>query len=171
MRYISTFLFALALIIGQAADAQVSSESKVRIEFVNGYWLIDFETDNQTAMQALNKVDPKFDPSALGVDGVEKKYRAYLKKRFQVQVDTAVIEVKLVSVEMNSVRANAQYISARFKSPGEVATIKSTAFSELDHHQHKLIFLIGEEKHVSWLSEENDYSKVIDLPEESIELK
>jgi hypothetical protein len=31
--------------------------------------------------------------------------------------------------------------------------------------------LIGEEKHVSWLSEGNGYSKVIDLPEESIELK
>ncbi len=171
MRYISIFLFALALIIGQVAAAQVSNESKVRIEFVNGYWLIEFKTNNQTAMQVLKKVDPKFDPSALRVEGVEKKYRAYLKKRFQLQVDTTVIDIKLVSVEINSVSANARYISARFKSPGEFATIKSTAFSELDHHEHKLILLIGEEKHVSWLSEENDYSKVIDLPEESIELK
>jgi hypothetical protein len=171
MKYTSILLFVFTIILGQSAVAQVSSESKVRVEFVNGYWLVDFKTDNQTAMKTLKTVDPAFDPSELGVEGVEKRYRAYLKKRFVLQVDTAVIEVKFVSAEMNSARTNAQFISARFKSPGEVVTIKSIAFSELEHHQQKLIFLIGEEKHVSWLSKDNDYSKVIELPEVSVELK
>jgi hypothetical protein len=171
MKYTSILLFVFTIILGQSAAAQVSSESKVRVEFVNGYWLVDFKTDNQTAMKTLKTVDPAFDPSALGVEGIEKKYVSYLKNRFQLQVDTAVVEVKFVSAEMNSVKGNVQFISARFKSPGEVVTIKSTAFSELEHHQHKLIFLIAEEKHVSWLSEDNDYSMVIELPEVSVELK
>lgn len=163
------FLFALCC--GFNTNAQIASESKVRVEFVNGYWLIDFKADNQSAMKVLKAVDPTFDPSSLGVEGVEKKYRAYLKKRFKLQVDSNLLEVKFVSAEMNSVRANVQFISKRFDDPGQKVWITSTAFSEIDHHQQKLIFLIGEHKQVSILSSENEFSKLIEIHEADINPK
>ncbi len=155
-----TFLFA------QNAFGQENSGSTIKVQFTNGYWLVDFLSDNVSAMESLKKENAKFDSSEMGIEGVEKAYRSYLKESFSLEIDTSAINLKFVSAEINSALANAQFISARFKEIGMRVFIKSTAYSKLPDHPVKLVVMVGDEKYVSWLLEENGFQYQLDLSAE-----
>ena len=164
MKAVCWFILAITLFSTEKAMSQGSPSSKIKLQFVNGYWLVDFKSDNISGMRALKLDDAGFDPAAIGTEGVEQLYRKYLKNNFWLQVDdTSMINVKFVSAEINSAKANAQFISARYENCGSKVKVGSTAYSKLDGTPVKLVLKVGEEKHVSWLTEDNHYEYEVNL--------
>lgn len=151
------FLLATSSVVGQ------NDSPKIKVWFVNGYWMVDFKASNQQAMLALEKSIPGFNPSNLGVEGLEKKYKKYLIERFELKVDSSIIPVKHVSTEMNSARANVQFISARFETHGETITIKSRAYADIEDKPVKLVVDVDDQKHVHWLTEDNGFEIKLEL--------
>ena len=163
MRYSLLILLVLVLEANVSLGQKGQSVSTLKLEFLNGYWLATVKAQNGMASETfkLKYSSEKF--SHLDVYEFHAYYKNYLLDRISIRVDSVPHPLNNVFLEINSARANGQFISTRRESAGSNLHIKSNAFEELGNHKTKLIIVVEDQKHISWLTTDNNYSAIVKL--------
>ncbi len=163
MRY--SLLILLALIFGAnvSLGQKGQSESTLKFEFLNGYWLATVKAQNGMASETYKLKYSSKEFSHLEVSEFHAYYKDYLLDRISISVDSIPHPLNNVSLEINSAKANGQFISSRRETAGSILHVKSNAFEELGNHKTKLIIVVEDQKHVAWLTTDNNYSAIVKL--------
>ncbi|GAB5538693.1 MAG: hypothetical protein Salg2KO_07960 [Salibacteraceae bacterium] len=142
---------------------QEPSTSTLKCEYLNGYWVLSIKAQNSMASSTLKAADPALDLSELGVRGYHDLYKSYLSEHLTLVIDGDTLPLNFVALEMNSAKANGQFISERLSAPGTIIGVKSDAFSILGKHSTKLNVILDDEKHSLWLNADNNFEGRVKL--------
>lgn len=140
------------------------SQTTVKCQFQNRYWVVDYEAPLTQVDQGMHLCYPDKDWEYMDVEEFNQRVRTYLEEKTAVMLDEEPLALMHVSLEVNSAKVKAKYISKRFEMLPQTVTVRCALLEEIEGHESRLVLSDGTQKRSEALNATNAFEVKVELP-------
>ncbi|MEZ4722791.1 MAG: hypothetical protein R2813_13030 [Flavobacteriales bacterium] len=147
-----------------AAASSVKAQTVAKMEFLNGYWMLDVEAGNKLIHESLQARYGEANVKSMDIVKLKNQFASYVAENVLIYRDSVLMPMSPFHIELNSAKGLVRLISPRFESHGDELLVKFGCFDD-PGRSVRLVVIPENSRCIATLNEVNEFQADIILQE------